>query len=85
MQYDKLTFDARFLGIWYICPCTMMVNTFLLLTIFLVGENVKPFVISYKTTDSIDNVSDHLALCCTFSLYIDFSVSLNEDLLGHCV
>ena len=23
MQYDKLTFDARFLGIWYICPCTI--------------------------------------------------------------
>ena len=22
MQYDKLTFDARFLGIWYICLCT---------------------------------------------------------------
>ena len=22
MQYDKLTFDARFLGICYICPCT---------------------------------------------------------------
>ena len=52
---------------------------------FLVGENVKPFVISYKTTDNIENVSDHLALRCTFNLYIDYSVSLNEDPLGHCV
>ena len=25
MQYNKLAFDARFLGIWYICPCTTSV------------------------------------------------------------
>ena len=23
MQYDKLTFHARFLGLWYICPSTI--------------------------------------------------------------
>ena len=30
MQYDKLTSDARFLGIWYICPCTIKHNTIII-------------------------------------------------------
>ena len=51
----------------------------------LVCENLESCVLSYYTTDTVDNVSDHVALSCVLDLYVDYVESNIGSSIKHSV